>query len=197
MQVVPKFRPPILPAKTRQCRKKTLVLDLDETLVHSSLEAVPSSDFTFPVHFNNQEHMIHVKQRPGLHVFLQRVSELFEVVVFTASQKIYAERLLNIIDPQRKCVQHSFCTWHVPCALPGTWMQNLVHCITCARALCRPVRSACAHAAFVALVLACISAHAWPGLGRLQQGRTDGARCAHIAFACSCVPQVHQAPHLP
>jgi hypothetical protein len=33
---------------------KTLVLDLDETLVHSSLEVVPCPDFTFPVHFNNQ-----------------------------------------------------------------------------------------------------------------------------------------------
>jgi len=105
-QVIPKYRTCILPRKTRQCKQKTLVLDLDETLVHSSLEAVPQSDFTFPVHFNGAEHTIHVRQRPGLHQFLARVSELFEVVVFTASQKIYAERLLNIIDPQRKYIKH-------------------------------------------------------------------------------------------
>ncbi|KAJ9520785.1 hypothetical protein QJQ45_013964, partial [Haematococcus lacustris] len=74
--------------------------------VHSSLEAVSSSDFTFPVHFNNQEHVIHVKQRPHLHTFMNRVAELFEVVVFTASQKIYAEKLLNIIDPTRKLIKH-------------------------------------------------------------------------------------------
>lgn len=45
------------------------VLDLDETLVHSSLEEYCSTsptsdhnaaeiDFTFPVHFNNQEHKV-------------------------------------------------------------------------------------------------------------------------------------------
>lgn len=31
---------------------------------------------------------------------------LFEVVVFTASQKIYAEKLLNILDPQHVLVKH-------------------------------------------------------------------------------------------
>eukprot|EP00195_Chlamydomonas_chlamydogama_P008754 CAMPEP_0202897184 /NCGR_PEP_ID=MMETSP1392-20130828/6012_1 /ASSEMBLY_ACC=CAM_ASM_000868 /TAXON_ID=225041 /ORGANISM="Chlamydomonas chlamydogama, Strain SAG 11-48b" /LENGTH=427 /DNA_ID=CAMNT_0049582761 /DNA_START=1470 /DNA_END=2753 /DNA_ORIENTATION=- len=103
---IPKYRNAILPRKTRQCKQKTLVLDLDETLVHSSLESVASSDFSFPVHFNNQEHIIHVKQRPHLHDFMQRVSELFEVVVFTASQKIYAERLLNVIDPNRQYIKH-------------------------------------------------------------------------------------------
>ncbi len=36
----------------------------------------------------------------------QRVAELYEVVVFTASQKIYAEKLLNIIDPQRRLIKH-------------------------------------------------------------------------------------------
>lgn len=105
-QVVPKHRPPLLPRKTRLCKQKTLVLDLDETLVHSCLEAQAVSDFTFPVHFNSQEHMIHVRQRPHLHTFMQRVAELYEVVVFTASQKIYAEKLLNIIDPERKLIKH-------------------------------------------------------------------------------------------
>jgi hypothetical protein len=55
-----------------------------------------------------QEHLIHVKQRPHLHTFMERVAELFEVVVFTASQRIYAEKLLNIIDPTRRvgaCLQ--------------------------------------------------------------------------------------------
>lgn len=105
-QCVSKYRPVLLPRQTRQCKQKTLVLDLDETLVHSSLEAVASSDFSFPVHFNNHEHIIHVKQRPHLHEFMERVSELFEVVVFTASQKIYAEKLLNIIDPKRQYIKH-------------------------------------------------------------------------------------------
>ena len=50
--------------------------------------------------------MIHVKKRPHLHEFMERVAELFEVVVFTASQKVYAEKLLNVIDPKRTLIKH-------------------------------------------------------------------------------------------
>lgn len=46
-----------------------------------------------------------MRKRPHLDAFLEEVSELFEVVVFTASQRVYAERLLNMIDPQRKYVK--------------------------------------------------------------------------------------------
>ena len=101
MQVVPQWRQPLLPPQTRRCRQKTLVLDLDETLVHSTLDDCDDPDFTFPVAFNGFNHTVHVKKRPGLLEFLQSVSKLFEVVIFTASQKIYAEQLLNVIDPTR------------------------------------------------------------------------------------------------
>eukprot|EP00898_Chlorokybus_atmophyticus_P007196 jgi/Chlat1/7478/Chrsp6S07478 len=96
----------VLPKKTRRSPPLTLVLDLDETLVHSSLDDPEEADFTFPVFFNNQEHNVYVRRRPGLDEFMQRVSQLFEVVVFTASQRMYAERLLNILDPNRTLIRH-------------------------------------------------------------------------------------------
>lgn len=37
--------------------------------------------------------------------FLRRVAEVFEVVIFTASQKLYAEKLLNILDPHRTLIR--------------------------------------------------------------------------------------------
>lgn len=77
------------------------VLDLDETLVHSTLDGCDEPDFSFPVAFNGREHRVHVRRRPHLQQFLDRCAQLFEVVVFTASQKIYAEQLLNILDPSR------------------------------------------------------------------------------------------------
>ncbi|GIL66322.1 hypothetical protein Vafri_19898 [Volvox africanus] len=104
---VPQHRRTLLPRQTRtMARRKTLVLDLDETLVHSSLEAVDRSDFSFPVVFNGTEHQVYVRQRPHLLDFMVRVSALFEVVVFTASQRIYAERLLDILDPHQQLVRH-------------------------------------------------------------------------------------------
>ncbi|KAJ6847956.1 CTD small phosphatase-like protein 2 isoform X1 [Iris pallida] len=104
--VVPKFRPVLLPKQTRSRPSTTLVLDLDETLVHSSLEPCPDADFTFPVNFNLKEHTIYVRCRPFLKDFMERVSGLFETIIFTASQSIYAERLLNILDPKRRVFRH-------------------------------------------------------------------------------------------
>lgn len=37
------------PLQTRASKRKTLVLDLDETLVHSSLDGTGQPHFTFPV----------------------------------------------------------------------------------------------------------------------------------------------------
>mmetsp|Transcript_4325 Transcript_4325/g.7367 ORF Transcript_4325/g.7367 Transcript_4325/m.7367 type:complete len:421 (-) Transcript_4325:409-1671(-) len=105
-QVVDFPRAVLLPPKTRRAPRITLVLDLDETLVHSTLENFNKSDFTFPVHYNNQEHMVNVRRRPGLDRFMRRVAEKFEVIVFTASQRVYAEQLLNILDPQRDLIRH-------------------------------------------------------------------------------------------
>ena len=75
-----------------------------ETLVHSTLEHCDDADFTFTVFFNMKEHIVYVKQRPHLHTFLERVAEMFEVVIFTASQSIYAAQLLDILDPDRKLI---------------------------------------------------------------------------------------------
>ncbi|XP_038978392.1 CTD small phosphatase-like protein 2 isoform X1 [Phoenix dactylifera] len=104
--VVPRFRPMLLPKQTRSCPSITLVLDLDETLVHSSLEPCEDADFTFPVNFNLKEHTIYVRCRPYLKDFLERVASLFETIIFTASQSIYAEQLLNVLDPKRKLFRH-------------------------------------------------------------------------------------------
>ena len=52
------------------------------------------------------KHMVSVRQRPHLLTFLEHVARRFEVVVFTASQRVYAEQLLNVIDPRRAFIRH-------------------------------------------------------------------------------------------
>ncbi|XVF25529.1 hypothetical protein REPUB_Repub13aG0220400 [Reevesia pubescens] len=102
--VVSSFRPAMGPTETWRRKPITLVLDLDETLVHSTLEHCDDADFTFTVFFNMKEHTVYVKQRPHLQTFLEKVAEMFEVVIFTASQSIYAEQLLDILDPDQKLI---------------------------------------------------------------------------------------------
>ncbi|XP_026394877.1 CTD small phosphatase-like protein 2 isoform X2 [Papaver somniferum] len=102
--VVPSLWPLLLPKETRKRKSITLVLDLDETLVHSTLEHCDDADFTFPVFCNMKEHTVYVRQRPYLKPFLEKVAEMFEIIVFTASQSSYAEQLLNILDPSGKLI---------------------------------------------------------------------------------------------
>ncbi|KAM1561787.1 hypothetical protein ACFX1Z_004872 [Malus domestica] len=102
--VVSNYQPNILPEEASKRKSVTLVLDLDETLVHSTLDHRDDADFTFTVFFNMKEHTVYVKRRPYLQIFLERVAEMFEVVIFTASQSIYAAQLLDVLDPYAKFI---------------------------------------------------------------------------------------------
>ncbi|KAJ7982456.1 CTD small phosphatase-like protein 2 [Quillaja saponaria] len=86
----------------RTRKQITLVLDLDETLVHSTLEPSDIADFTVQVFFDMKEQTVYVRKRPFLQIFLERIAEMFEIFVFTASQSIYAEQLLDVLDPDGK-----------------------------------------------------------------------------------------------
>ncbi|KAJ1920704.1 hypothetical protein H4219_001103 [Mycoemilia scoparia] len=79
--------------------KKCLVLDLDETLVHSSFRPVDNPDYVVPVILEGQEHDVYVIKRPGVDEFLIEVGKHFEVVVFTASLSMYADPVLDLLDP--------------------------------------------------------------------------------------------------
>uniref|UniRef100_A0A251T325 Putative FCP1-like domain, HAD-like domain protein n=1 Tax=Helianthus annuus TaxID=4232 RepID=A0A251T325_HELAN len=122
--VVPSFRPVLLPKQTRSCPPTTLVLDLDETLVHSTLEPCEDADFTFTVNFNLEDHKVYVRCRPYLKEFMERVAGLFEIIIFTASQSIYAEQLLNVLDPKRKVFRHR--VFRESCVfLEGNYLKDL------------------------------------------------------------------------
>lgn len=101
--------------------KKCLVLDLDETLVHSSFRAVPGADFVIPVQvciplaffysviagltcllqIEDVVHFVYVAKRPGVDEFLVEMAKHYELVVYTASLNKYADPLLDLLDPNR------------------------------------------------------------------------------------------------
>ncbi|KAG2179848.1 hypothetical protein INT43_003634 [Umbelopsis isabellina] len=103
--------------------KKCLVLDLDETLVHSSFKATPQADMVVPVEIDGTVHNVYVLKRPGVDLFMKRMSSVYEIVIFTASLAKYADPVLDVLDIHR-VVQHRLfresCFNHM-----GTYVKDL------------------------------------------------------------------------
>lgn len=90
---------PLLPPITPEhASKKCLVLDLDETLVHSNFRPIPDPDFIVPVEIEQRWHNMYVQKRPGVDEFLRQMGEVYEVVVYTASLGSYADPVLDRLD---------------------------------------------------------------------------------------------------
>ena len=89
---------PFLPKLTQDKENNiyTLVLDLDETLVHFFY--TPSGG-TFLI-------------RPYCFQFLEQMSKNFETVIFTAAMKEYADSILDLIDPEKKLINYRLYRHH-------------------------------------------------------------------------------------
>ncbi|KAL9665707.1 hypothetical protein QQ045_000026 [Rhodiola kirilowii] len=90
-----KLPPQILP------EKPTVVLDLDETLVHSTVDP-PTRRFDFIVRPKIGDEFVnfYVLKRPGLNEFLEKLASEYEVVIFTAGLREYASLVVDRIDPR-------------------------------------------------------------------------------------------------
>lgn len=64
----------LLPAVRHQdMHKKCIVIDLDETLVHSSFKPVHNADFIVPVEIDGTVHQVYVLKRPHVDEFLRKL----------------------------------------------------------------------------------------------------------------------------
>jgi len=91
-------QPLLGPQREDRKGRKCLVLDLDETLVHSSFQEVPRYDFKIPVEIEDVTYTVYVAKRPGVDEFMKRMGEIYEVVIFTASLAKYADPVLDLLD---------------------------------------------------------------------------------------------------
>lgn len=90
------------PEKRR--RRKTLILDLDETLIHSLSRTAPRSlGLSGPCHtielkVNNIATLYYVYKRPYCDFFLREISKWFDLSIFTASVREYADPIVDWLE---------------------------------------------------------------------------------------------------
>lgn len=101
-------------------KRKTLVLDLDETLIHSHHEGVlrptvkpgTPSDFILKVVIDRHPVRFFVHKRPHVDFFLDVVSQWYELVVFTASMEIYGSAVAEKLDQNRSILKRRYFRQH-------------------------------------------------------------------------------------
>ena len=76
---------PFLPEKKPDAPKYNLILDMDETLIHTQFQ---------------KDGEINFGTRPYLNRFLSELGKDFEVSIFTAGTQDYADSIVNNIDKE-------------------------------------------------------------------------------------------------
>ncbi|XP_053708331.1 CTD small phosphatase-like protein 3 isoform X1 [Synchiropus splendidus] len=110
--------------KTRSTPEATLVVDLEETLMFSSLNVIEDAEYTFNTKFQDHQYKVYVVLRPHVKEFLLSVSRAYELFVYTCAKKEYAEKILDILDPQRKLFRHRLYQEDCVCLL-GHYIKDL------------------------------------------------------------------------
>ena len=87
--------PPFLPSINPKY-KYTLVLDIDEALVHYFFTIVNETFFVRPYCFE----------------FLEELNELYEIITFSAGTKDYCDNILNLIDKDNKIIKYRLYRHH-------------------------------------------------------------------------------------
>ncbi|KAE8294033.1 CTD small phosphatase-like protein 2 [Larimichthys crocea] len=113
-----------IPPKTRSTPEATLVVDLEETLMFSSLNVIDEAEYTFYTSFQDHQYKVYMILRPHVKEFLQSMAKIYELFVYTCAKKEYAEKILNILDPQRKLFRHRLYQDDCACVL-GHYIKDL------------------------------------------------------------------------
>lgn len=102
-------------------RKLSLVVDLDQTIIQACIDPTVGEWQRDPTNPNHESVKniksfqlddgptdlarrcsYYIKTRPGLERFLQRISEMYELHVYTMGTRAYAQNVARVVDPDRK-----------------------------------------------------------------------------------------------
>jgi Dullard-like phosphatase family protein len=102
----------VVPPKTDK-KRGTLVLDMDETLLHThSFETIRDNSKPYPLKPGWEKSGLFPEgpfqsyaafsRRPGLDDFIKEVKDDWEIIIFTSALGHYADAALDTIDPKRE-----------------------------------------------------------------------------------------------
>ena len=106
-----------------ESKRKKLILDLDETLVHSSFIQMENYDFKVSVHYQGSIYDIFVLKRPGVDAFLEQLMKHFDVFIFTASMAEYSIPIVKELIPdfpESNILSRQYCRY-----FRGTFVKDL------------------------------------------------------------------------
>ena len=116
----------------KNSNKKLLILDLDETLIHSDVDRLldqKKTKYDAVLNFfdldDQQNTELPILLRPGLFEFLDYASENFDLVIFTASEKLYADKIIDYIEKDKKYFKMRLYREHCIFIEPGLYIKNL------------------------------------------------------------------------
>ncbi|KAK0143240.1 RNA polymerase II subunit A C-terminal domain phosphatase [Merluccius polli] len=96
--------------QTRLHRNNKLVLmvDLDQTLIHTTEQRCPrmSNKGIFHFQLGRGDPMLHTRLRPHCKEFLEKIAKLYELHVFTFGSRLYAHTIAGFLDPEKKLFSH-------------------------------------------------------------------------------------------
>ncbi|XP_059562421.1 RNA polymerase II subunit A C-terminal domain phosphatase isoform X6 [Myotis daubentonii] len=89
-------------------RKLVLMVDLDQTLIHTTEQQCQQMSNKGILHFQlgRGEPMLHTRLRPHCREFLEKVARLYELHVFTFGSRLYAHTIAGFLDPEKKLFSH-------------------------------------------------------------------------------------------
>lgn len=89
-------------------RKLVLMVDLDQTLIHTTEQHCQQMSNKGILHFQlgRGEPMLHTRLRPHCREFLEKVARLYELHVFTFGSRLYAHTIAGFLDPEKKLFSH-------------------------------------------------------------------------------------------
>ncbi|XP_036892031.1 RNA polymerase II subunit A C-terminal domain phosphatase isoform X1 [Sturnira hondurensis] len=94
--------------RLHRSRKLVLMVDLDQTLIHTTEQHCQQMSNKGILHFQlgRGEPMLHTRLRPHCREFLEKVARLYELHVFTFGSRLYAHTIAGFLDPEKKLFSH-------------------------------------------------------------------------------------------